>query len=312
MAGQGGAGKRKNHPSQPPGGGASALASFGGAPKPPRLDATDPGPHRPGLAPRPPTPMAITFRNPSPLWRPDMERDACGVGFIANLKGERSHALVERALEGLRNLAHRGAIDADSVTGDGAGLLTQIPHALIRRFLTAKGKILPREADTALAMIFLPREDYPRSHAKQIVEEAVRNEGLSFVAWRQVPVDPACLGKKAELTRPDIWQAVVARKADTESAISDDEFERRCFLATKVAERRAAEAKVEGFYICSFSSRTVTYKGLFNAPQVRKFYTDLKDPEFTTAFVLFHQRFATNTLPGSSACRRTRCRCGPS
>ena len=251
--------------------------------------------------------MAITFRNPSPLWRPDMERDACGVGFIANLKGERSHALVERALEGLRNLAHRGAIDADSVTGDGAGLLTQIPHALIRRFLTAKGKILPREADTALAMIFLPREDYPRSHAKQIVEEAVRNEGLSFVAWRQVPVDPACLGKKAELTRPDIWQAVVARKADTESAISDDEFERRCFLATKVAERRAAEAKVEGFYICSFSSRTVTYKGLFNAPQVRKFYTDLKDPEFTTAFVLFHQRFATNTLPDWTKAHPFRC-----
>ncbi len=251
--------------------------------------------------------MATTFPNPSPLWRPEQERDACGVGFIANLRGEKSHALVERALEGLRNLAHRGAIDADSVTGDGAGLLTQIPHELIRRHLTGKGKILPREEDTALAMIFLPREDYQRSHGKKIVEEAVQAEGLSFVAWRQVPVDPACLGKKAELTRPDIWQAVVARKADAESAISDDEFERRCFLATKVAERRAAEARVEGFYICSFSSRTVTYKGLFNAPQVRKFYTDLKDPAFATAFVLFHQRFATNTLPDWTKAHPFRC-----
>jgi glutamate synthase (NADPH/NADH) large chain/glutamate synthase (ferredoxin) len=251
--------------------------------------------------------MATTFPNPSPLWRPEQEHDACGVGFIAHLRGERSHALVERALEGLRNLAHRGAIDADSVTGDGAGLLTQIPHELIRRHLTAKGRPIPRDEDIALAMIFLPREDYQRSHGKKILEEAVRAEGLSLVAWRQVPVDPACLGKKAELTRPDIWQAVVARKTDVESAISDDEFERRCFLATKVAERRAAEARVEGFYICSFSSRTVTYKGLFNAPQVRKFYTDLKDPSFTTAYVLFHQRFATNTLPDWSKAHPFRC-----
>lgn len=251
--------------------------------------------------------MALTFRNPSPLWRPDYERDACGVGFIANLKGEPSHALIERALEGLRNLAHRGAIDADSVTGDGAGLLTQLPHALIRRHLASKGKLLPREADTAVAMLFLPREDYQRSHAKKIVEEATKAEGLSFVSWRQVPVDPTCLGKKAELTRPDIWQAIVARKADAESAISDEEFERRCFLATKVAERRATEAKIENFYICSWSSRTITYKGLFNAPQVRKFFLDLKDSEFTTAFVIFHQRFATNTLPDWTKAHPFRC-----
>lgn len=249
----------------------------------------------------------ITFRNPSPLWQKDMERDACGVGFIANLRGEKTHAVIDRAMEGLRNLAHRGAIDADAVTGDGAGLLTQIPYALLRRHLKAKGKIVPKDKDLALAMLFLPRDEYQQSHAKKILEEAVHSEGLVLVAWRQVPVEPGCLGKKAELTRPDIWQAIVACKADADSVISEDEFERRCFLATKVSERRASEAKLEGFYICSFSSRTVTYKGLFNAPQVRKFFTDLKDPEFTTAFAIFHQRFATNTLPDWTKAHPFRC-----
>ncbi|HAZ65215.1 MAG TPA: glutamate synthase subunit alpha, partial [Opitutae bacterium] len=249
----------------------------------------------------------ITFRNPSPLWQKDMERDACGVGFIANLRGEKTHAVIDRAMEGLRNLAHRGAIDADAVTGDGAGLLTQIPYALLRRHLKAKGKIVPKDKDLAVAMLFLPRDEYQQSHAKKILEEAVHSEGLVLVAWRQVPVEPGCLGKKAELTRPDIWQAIVACKADADSVISEDEFERRCFLATKVSERRASEAKLEGFYICSFSSRTVTYKGLFNAPQVRKFFTDLKDPEFTTAFAIFHQRFATNTLPDWTKAHPFRC-----
>lgn len=233
----------------------------------------------------------------SPLHSASQEHDACGVGFIASIKGERSHAILRRAIEGLNNLAHRGAIDADTITGDGAGVMTRIPYEIIRKDLAAKGKIVHDNADLALAQVFLPQDDYLASHGRRIVEDAIKGEGLAFIAWRAVPVDPNCLGKKAELTRPLIAQAVLARKGGSEEAITDEVFERRCFLAMKTAEARAAREKVEGFYICSFSSRTVTYKGLLNAPQVRKFYTDFKNPDYITDFAIFHQRFATNTVP---------------
>ncbi|MCF7688167.1 MAG: glutamate synthase large subunit [Cephaloticoccus sp.] len=232
---------------------------------------------------------------PSPLYHPDQEHDACGVGFIAKITGERSHDLVERALSALRALAHRGAIDADAVTGDGAGILTQIPIDLFRDFLETQKKHLLRDSDLGVGMIFLPREDESAQVAgKKIIEQAAKAEGLVFLGWREVPVDASCLGRKALETQPLILQALVARREDD---ITDDEFERRIFLAQKVAERRAEEMKLEGFYICSFSSRTIVYKGLFNAPQVRKYFLDLKSPRFTSALAVFHQRYSTNTFP---------------
>jgi glutamate synthase (NADPH/NADH) large chain/glutamate synthase (ferredoxin) len=230
---------------------------------------------------------------PSPLYNSDQEHDACGVGFIAKVSGERSHDVVERAIAALKSLAHRGAIDADAVTGDGAGLLTQIPHELLREFLEKKKKPLFRDGDLGVGMIFLPKDDYAASHCKKIVEAAVKAEGLAFLCWREVPTDDTCLGRKALETKPTIVQALVARKDDA----SDDDFERKLFLAQKAAERKSFEAGVDGFYICSFSSRTVVYKGLLNAPQVRKFFHDLKSPKYTSAFVIFHQRYSTNTFP---------------
>jgi glutamate synthase (NADPH/NADH) large chain/glutamate synthase (ferredoxin) len=230
---------------------------------------------------------------PSPLYHPDQEHDACGVGFIAKVSGERSHDVVERAIAALKSLAHRGAIDADAVTGDGAGILTQIPHELLRAELERKQKLLFRDEDLGVGMLFLPRDDYAAAHCRKIVEQSVRAEGLAFLGWRDVPVDDTCLGRKAIETRPLIVQALVARTEE----ITDDEFERKLFLTQKTSERKTFEAGVDNFYVCSFSARTIVYKGLFNAPQVRKFFLDLKSPKFTSAFAIFHQRYSTNTFP---------------
>lgn len=231
---------------------------------------------------------------PSPLYRSDFEHDACGVGFIARLSGERSYDILDRAVVALKNLAHRGAIDADAITGDGAGIMTQIPIELMREHLEGIRKPLYNDADLGVGMIFLPREDeYAQAHGKRIVEQAIKQEGLAFLAWREVPVDAGCLGQKAQVTRPMIVQALVARIGD----ISSDEFERKLLLVQKISERRAAEAAINGFYICSFSCKTVVYKGLLNAPQIRKFFLDFKSKNYLTAFAIFHQRYSTNTFP---------------
>ena len=231
---------------------------------------------------------------PSPLYSTEQEHDACGVGCIAKLTGERSHDVLKRAIDALKALAHRGAIDADAVTGDGAGLLTQLPLELFKAYLTDRKKALFREQDLGVGMIFLPRGDeYAQAHAKKIVEAAIKTEGLAWLDWREVPTDSSCLGRKAIETQPLIVQALVARKED----LADDEFERKLFLAQKCIERQVAEAKIEGFYVCSFSSRTIIYKGLLTPMQLRRYFTDLKSPLFTTAFAIFHQRYSTNTFP---------------
>ncbi len=231
---------------------------------------------------------------PSPLYSPEFEHDACGVGFIADIHGRSSHGVLAKAITGLKNLAHRGAIDADAVTGDGAGILTQIPHAIFRQFLESRGKALYNNADLGVAVVFVPLDDhYAQSHAKRIVEDAVKHEGMTFIAWRECPVDPDCLGQKADKTRPEVLQGLFTRRPEW----NDDQFERACFLAMKGAERRALAEKVSDFYVVSFSSRTITYKGLLNADQMRRFYRDFKNPHYVTAFAMFHQRFATNTVP---------------
>ena len=230
---------------------------------------------------------------PSPLYHPDQEHDACGVGLIARVTGERSHDVVEKAIASLKALAHRGAIDADAVTGDGAGILTQIPVALFREHLEQLKKPLFRDEDLGVGMIFLPRDDYAQAHCKKLVEQAVKAEGLAWLGWRLVPTDGNGLGRKAIETQPVIVQALVGRTGE----LTDDEFERKLFLAQKSSERKVFEAGIEGFYICSFSSRTIVYKGLLTPSQIRKFFLDLKSPKFTSAFAIFHQRYSTNTFP---------------
>jgi len=231
---------------------------------------------------------------PSPLYHPDQEHDACGVGFIAKMDGERRHDVVNRAVAALKALAHRGAIDADAVTGDGAGLLTQIPVELFREHLEEQGKSLYHDHDLGVGMLFLPRDDdYAESRCRKLVRESVEAEGVAWLGWREVPTDDSCLGRKAIETQPLIVQALVARG----EGMNDDEFERALFLAQKTIERQVTADKIDGFYICSFSSRTIVYKGMLTPQQIRKYFTDLKSPKFLTSFAIFHQRYSTNTFP---------------
>ena len=239
--------------------------------------------------------MNTTYPNvPGSLYRPEFERDACGVGFIANISGKKEFRVLDYAIQALCNLAHRGALDADAKTGDGAGVLTQIPHALFRREVEKMGGKLGEDSDLAVGVVFLPRGNKAQASAAQaIIDQACARFGIQVFGWRVVPTNTRSLGDKARDTMPEIQQILMGRAAGW----SDLEFERKLYLARKVAEQRVREEKIDGFYIPSFSSRTIVYKGLFNAPQLQKFYTDLKDPLFTTSLALYHQRYSTNTFP---------------
>ena len=211
------------------------------------------------------------------------EHDACGVGFIAARNRKPSFRMTRLATECLQRLDHRGAKAADG-TGDGAGLLTQLPHKLIARELRAHGKEIDPQK-VGVVMCFLPPDDAATS--RSLVSESLEAEGLDLIMWRSVPIDPSVLGEHAMEVLPLIEQAVVT------SDIPGDEFERSLFLARKRMERGA----ISGLSIPSASSRTVVYKGLFTASRIAEFYWDLRDPDYETAFGLFHQRFSTNTFP---------------
>ncbi|MDP0499704.1 MAG: glutamate synthase large subunit [Verrucomicrobiota bacterium JB022] len=228
------------------------------------------------------------------LYDPAQEHDACGVGFIANLHGKASYEIIDGAITGLCNLAHRGAIDADAVTGDGAGILTQLPYEIFFDHLAEQGIKAPKKEDLGAGMFFLPRGSKKViNRCKEIIEAAINREGIKFLCWREVPIDNSSLGRKAETTRPEILQVLVERAKGQKA----DEFERSLLLAQKYCTRLAGEEKITDFYVVSFSHLSITYKGLFNAPQVRKFFLDLKSPKFVSTFAIFHQRFATNTFP---------------
>ena len=214
------------------------------------------------------------------------ERDACGVGFIAARSLEPSYRLTRLAVECLKRLDHRGARAADG-TGDGAGLMTQIPYRLIERELATRGLEVERES-LGIVMCFIPALDAAVS--RNVVGEALEAEGLRLLYWRAVPIDPSVLGEHARAVLPLIEQAVVAGDFD------DVEMERRLFFARKRMERNANP----GFSVPSASGRTVVYKGLFTASRVADFYWDLRDPDYETAFAIFHQRFSTNTFPSWS------------
>jgi glutamate synthase (ferredoxin) len=231
---------------------------------------------------------------PNSLYRPEFEHDACGVGFVANTHGKPEHRIVQFAIEALNSLAHRGALDADAKTGDGAGILTQLPRAFFKREAEKLGVKAVEEAELAVGFVFLPRgQKYLIAKCQKFVEDGCARYGVHFLGWRMVPVNTRCLGDKARETMPEIQQAILAKDPDW----SPEEFERKLFLARNHAEREAMSEKIDGFYIPSMSSRTIVYKGLFNAPQLPKFYKDLVDPLFTSALAVYHQRYSTNTFP---------------
>jgi glutamate synthase (NADPH/NADH) large chain/glutamate synthase (ferredoxin) len=238
------------------------------------------------------------------LYDPAHEHDACGVGLVASIKGVRSNSILKKALTCVCNLIHRGAMDADAKTGDGAGVLTQIPYKLFRPEVEKMGYKLFQDSDLGVGMMFLPNDPYTQARCRHITETVLNEAKLFIFGWRAVPVNRAVLGEKALRTCPTIEQILVGRPDP--SVMSDDEFERKLYLCRNQIEDQAESQGIKDFYIPSFSSRTLVYKGLLAAPTLERFYLDLRDPNYTTALAVFHQRYSTNTFPTwplSQSCR---------
>ena len=230
------------------------------------------------------------------LYDPASERDGCGVGFVASIQGERSHDILKKALDSVCALTHRGAMDADAKTGDGAGVMTQIPYDLFRPEVEKLGHKLFRNSDLGIGFYFMPLNDkYTQAHIRKITEETLEERGLCLFGWRDVPVKMEVLGDKALRTCPKVEQVLIGKPEDED--LSDDEYERRLFLVRNIIEAKAIEENIQHFYIPSFSSRTIVYKGLLASPQLERFYRDLRQPEYDTALAVFHQRYSTNTFP---------------
>ncbi len=227
------------------------------------------------------------------LYRLEDERDACGVGFVAAVDGKPRRKVVEKGIAALKAIWHRGAVDADGKTGDGAGIHVQIPVEFFKDQIRRTGHE-PTDAMIAVGQIFLPRADLgAQETCRTIVETEILRMGHYIYGWRQVPTNIAVLGEKANATRPEIEQILVsdAKGLDAES------FERELYVIRRRIEKAAHRAQVAGFYVCTLSCRSVIYKGMMLAEQVAEFYPDLRDPRFVSAFAIYHQRYSTNTYP---------------
>ncbi len=235
---------------------------------------------------------------PPPAWglyRPDTERDACGIGFVANIRGEKTRAIVEQGLEVLNRMEHRGAAGADSETGDGAGILIQLPHRFFKREGQRHGWEMPRRRRYGVGMVFLPQDPAARRACEAALEKATVEEGQRVIGWRDVPVDDTVVGRVARDTMPVIRQIYIHCRRVVPSAL-----ERKLFVIRKLAERSIRDGGLDPdhrFHIASLSSETIVYKGLFLSPQLPLFYKDLSDPDFVSALAVVHSRFSTNTFP---------------
>ncbi len=229
------------------------------------------------------------------MYRPDYEGDACGVGLIAAVDGQPSRAVVDAAIDALKAVWHRGAVDADGLTGDGAGVHLDLPAAFFDDAIALSGhSVKPNRL--AVAQVFLPRTDLNAQEAcRTIVEAAVIEAGFTIYGWRQVPVDVSVIGPKAQSLRPEIEQLMIA--GPLPQAMDAAEFEKQLYLLRRRIEKRIVAAQIQGFYICSLSCRSIVYKGLFLAESLSLFYPDLLDPRFESRVAIFHQRYSTNTFP---------------
>ncbi|MBN8930919.1 MAG: glutamate synthase subunit alpha, partial [Rhizobium pusense] len=234
------------------------------------------------------------------LYDPANEHDACGVGFVAHMKGVKSHQIVKDGLFILENLTHRGAVGADPLMGDGAGILVQIPDRFFREEMAAQGVTLPKAGEYAVGHIFMPRDPSRIEHYKKVIVDVIGEEGQQFLGFRDVPVDNSSLSKAPDIaaTEPHHVQVFIGAGRD---AASNADFERKLFLIRKVLSNRIYDEgggkETQDFYPVSLSSSTIVYKGMFLAYQVGAYYKDLSDPRFESAVALVHQRFSTNTFP---------------
>jgi glutamate synthase (NADPH) large chain len=233
---------------------------------------------------------------PQGLYDPAQERDSCGIGFVANIKGQKSHDIIVKGIQVLINLTHRGACGCDPETGDGAGVLIQIPHKFFARECSKLGFTLPAAGEYGVGMTFLPVERHDRLQCEGILERIVTEEGLTVLGWRDTPIDGAAIGREARNSQPYIQQIFVSRG----KGMTEDQLERKLYLVRKRAETEVGKSDLPEksfFYMPSFSARTIVYKGLLLAPQIANFYPELSDPDVVSALCLVHQRFSTNTFP---------------
>ncbi len=230
------------------------------------------------------------------LYDPRYERDACGIGFVANIRGEKSHDIILKGIQLLINLAHRGACGCDPITGDGAGVLIQVPHAFFERECGRLGFTLPLPGEYGVGIVFLPVEKHQRLLCEGILERIVREEGLTVLGWRDTPIDANAIGRLARASQPYIQQIFIRHAGGMDQSALD----RKLYVIRKRAEAEVSASDIhdkEFFYIPSLSSRTIVYKGLLLAPQISNFYRELSDPSVVSALCLVHQRFSTNTFP---------------
>ena len=236
------------------------------------------------------------------LYDPGREHAACGVGFVADINGQRSNRILRYALNTLVNLRHRGACGCEPNTGDGAGVLFQTPHAFLRIVCADVGIDLPPAGAYGVGMVFLPLDPNQRRACESLLEAIVLEEGQRVLGWRTVPTDDASLGNTARSSEPTVRQLFVGRSDDSLTALGTDNlaFERKLYVIRQRAEHAVRQARLAGgehFYIASLSYKTIVYKGMLTSQQLEEFYPDLADPAMDTALALIHSRFSTNTFP---------------
>jgi len=234
---------------------------------------------------------------PAGLYHPANEHDACGVGFVANIKGKKSHTIIEQGLQILKNLTHRGAVGADPLAGDGAGILLQMPDKFFREEMAKQGVQLPPVGQYGVGMVFLPQEPASRIACEYEIERAIKDEGQTLLGWRDVPRDNAGLGESVKKIEPVIRQVFIGRG---KGLTVTDALERKLYIIRKSSGHAIQALKLahgKEFYVPSMSARTVVYKGMLLAHQVGTYYLDLQDPRMVSALALVHQRFSTNTFP---------------
>src|ERR1700737_2419322 len=228
---------------------------------------------------------------------PRNEHDACGFGFVADIKGRASHEIVDKALQVLLNLEHRGAAGAEKNTGDGTGILLQTPHAFLASECRKLGLELPAPGRYAAGMVFLPPNEAGRKAVERLFEETARGEGQQVLGWRDVPTDNATLGQTAKSSQPIVRQIFVGRGANCADEMA---FERKLYVIRRLMKKKVSRSSIPGrshFYVPSLSFKTIVYKGTLNAGQLRDFYLELKNPSVASAIAMVHSRFSPNTFP---------------
>lgn len=223
------------------------------------------------------------------LYDPAFEHDSCGIGAVVNIKGRKSHGVVTDALSIVENLEHRAGKDAEGRTGDGVGILTQIPHCFFKRVCRENGIRIGNEREYGVGMFFFPQDEWEQSKARKLFEIIVEKEGMEFAGWRRVPVAQELPGHRAAECMPSIWQGFVRKPENVDSGL---DFDRRLYIIRRVFEKSGKSS-----YVCSLSGRTIVYKGMLLVGQLRLFYDDLRDEDFVSAIALVHSRFSTNTDP---------------